>query len=180
LKDDLSRCILEDVELSDLYQLGRRITELAYQEMGGSELDLTPSEFLVLRDLFMNGQSSITDTVARTGLAQSKVSTSVAKLRDRGWVQTSPDPSDGRKTLAAVTEQVKLQGDRRRARSVQDALDLVLADAEPAEREELTAALERLHQLLVGEHPGEVRTLASEQARLTASHAHPRSTRAMP
>ena len=65
-------------------------------------------DFLVLRGLFMSGQSSITDTVNRIGLAQSKVSTSVSKLRDRGWVVTSPDPGDGRKTLAAVTERVKL------------------------------------------------------------------------
>jgi len=134
--------------MSDLYQLGRRLTELAYKGMGGSDLDLTPSDFLVLRDLFMNGQSSITDTVNRTGLAQSKVSTS------------------GRKTLAAVTEQVKLEGDRRRGRSAQAALDLVLADADPDERERLAAALGRLHQLLVGEPLGEIRTLASEQARL--------------
>ena len=149
--------------MSDLYQLGRRLTEVAYQGMGGAELDLTPSEFLVLRDLFMNGQSSITDTVNRTGLAQSKVSTSVAKLRDRGWVQTSPDPTDGRKTLATVTDEVKLQGDRRRARNATDALDLVLADADDDERGQLAGALERLHQLLVGEQPAEVRTLASER-----------------
>jgi MarR family 2-MHQ and catechol resistance regulon transcriptional repressor len=149
--------------MSELYQLGRRLTELAYQGMGGSELDLTPSEFLVLRDLFMNGRSSITDTVNRTGLAQSKVSTSVAKFRDRGWVQTSPDPNDGRKTLAALTEAVKLQGDRRRARNANDALDLVLADADPVERQRLAGALERLHQLLVGDQLGEVRTLASER-----------------
>jgi MarR family 2-MHQ and catechol resistance regulon transcriptional repressor len=149
--------------MSDLYQLGRRLTELAYQGMGGAELDLTPSEFLVLRDLFMNGQSSITDTVHRTGLAQSKVSTSVAKFRDRGWVTISPDPNDGRKTLATVTDEVKLQGDRRRARIATEALNLVLADADPGERHQLASALERLHQLLVGDHPGEVRALASER-----------------
>jgi DNA-binding MarR family transcriptional regulator len=150
------------VDLSDLYQLGRQLTELAYQGMGGAELDLTPSEFLVLRDLFMNGRSSITDTVRRTGLAQSKVSTSVAKFRDRGWVTTTPDPGDGRKTLAGVTEQVKLEGDRRRARPV-DPLNLVLADADPAERAQLAGALERLHELLVGHQPREVRTLPSER-----------------
>jgi len=149
--------------MSDLYQLGRRLTELAYQGMGGSELDLTPSEFLVLRDLFMNGRSSISATVNRTGLAQSKVSTSVAKFRDRGWVTTSPDPSDGRKTLAAVTEEVNLRGDRQRARNATDALDSVLADADPAERRELAGALERLHQLLVADQPAEVRTLPSER-----------------
>jgi MarR family 2-MHQ and catechol resistance regulon transcriptional repressor len=152
--------------MSDLYQLGRRLTELAYQGMGGSEFDLTPSEFLVLRDLFMNGQSSITDTVHRTGLAQSKVSTSVAKFRDRGWVTTAPDPKDGRKTLAAVTDEVKRQGDRQRSRRADDALDNVLADADPDEREQLAAALERLHQLLVADQPGEMRTLASERTAL--------------
>lgn len=149
--------------MSDLYQLGRRLTELGYQGMGGSELDLTPSEFLVLRDLFMNGRSSITDTVKRTGLAQSKVSTSVAKLRERGWVATAPDPVDGRKTLAAVTEEVKVQGDRRRAQSATHALDAVLADAEPDERAQLAAALERVHELLVRDQAGEIRTLASER-----------------
>ena len=150
--------------MSDLYQLGRRLTELAYQGMGGSEFDLTPSELLVLRDLFMNGQSSISDTVNRTGLAQSKVSTSVAKFRDRGWVMTRPDPNDGRKTLAVVTKQIKLQGDQRHARNATDALSLVLADADPTERQELASALDRLHQLLVRDHRGEVRTLASERA----------------
>ena len=154
------------MDMSDLYQLGRRLTELGYQGMGGAELDLTPSEFLVLRDLFMNGQSSISDTVNRTGLAQSKVSASVAKFRDRGWVKTSPDPADGRKTLATVTAQVKRQGDQRRARQAQDALDLVLADAQPAERRQLAKALERLHQLLVEERAEEIRTLPSERAAL--------------
>jgi MarR family 2-MHQ and catechol resistance regulon transcriptional repressor len=149
--------------MSDLYQLGRRLTELAYQGMGGAELDLTPSEFLVLRDLFMNGQSSITDTVNRTGLAQSKVSTSVAKFRDRGWVTISTDPNDGRKTLAAVTEDVQLQGNRRRLRRAQNALDSVLADATPDERAQLTASLERLHELLVRDSPGEIQALASER-----------------
>lgn len=152
------------MELSDLYQLGRSLSELAYQGMGASGLDLTPSEFLVLRDLFMNGESSITDTVRRTGLAQSKVSTSVAKLRDRGWVETGPDPGDGRKTLAAVTAAVKLEGDRRRGRRAEDALDRVLAAAEPAERRQLVESLERLHALLVRDHLGEIRTLASEEA----------------
>jgi DNA-binding MarR family transcriptional regulator len=151
------------LELSDLYQLGRRLTELAYQAMGGAGLDLTPSEFLVLRDLFMNGQSSITDTVNRTGLAQSKVSTSVAKLRDRGWVITSPDPTDRRKTLAAVTEQVKLEGDARRAGNATDALDVVLADADPIERAQLAKCLARLHELLLAGHPSELRTFPSER-----------------
>jgi len=154
----------KEMEMSDLYQLGRRLTELAYEGMGAGELEISPSEFLVLRDLYMNGESSIGETVDRTGLAQSRVSTSVTNLRERGWVETGPDPTDKRKTLARVTKQVKLQGDRRRGQSATEALYLVLADAKPAERAELTKALRRLHQLLVEPHTGEhVRVLGSEK-----------------
>jgi MarR family 2-MHQ and catechol resistance regulon transcriptional repressor len=154
----------KEMEMSELYQLGRRLTELAHEGMGAGELEISPSEFLVLRDLYMNGESSIRETVERTGLAQSRVSTSVANLRARGWVETGADPGDGRKTLARVTKQVKLEGDRRRGQSAAGALDRVLADAEPSERAQLARALERLHELLVEPHtPEQVRVLASEK-----------------
>ena len=149
--------------MSDLYQLGRRLTELAYQGMGADRLGLTPSEFLVLRDLFMNGESSIGEVVGRTGLAQSRVSTAVATLRGRGWVTTKADPADGRRTLAGVTDAVRAEGDSRRAGSAETALAAVLADAEPGERAQLAAALARLHELLVApQQRAPVRTLPSE------------------
>lgn len=143
--------------MSELYRLGRRLAELALEQMGASEIGLTPSEFLVLEDLFRNGQSSISDTVQRTGLAQSRVSTSVARFVDRGWVSTAPDPADGRKTLAQVTDTVRRQGNRRRARGVEDALSAALPTTITArERASLLTALQRLHELLVNDathHP---------------------------
>ena len=136
--------------MSQLYQLGRRLSEIALREMGADELGLTPSEFLVLQDLFMNGQSSISDTVHRTGLAQSRVSTSVARFVERGWVTTAPDPNDGRKTLAQVTDAVRKRGNRRRARGADDALAAALPSTVTArERAALIGAVNRLHQLLV-------------------------------
>jgi len=57
---------------------------------------------LVLRDVFAHPDSSISDVTARTGLPQSYVSESVARLRDQGIVETSADPSDGRRTLVRV------------------------------------------------------------------------------
>jgi MarR family 2-MHQ and catechol resistance regulon transcriptional repressor len=153
------------MDMSDLYQLGRRLTELAYQGMGADRLGLTPSEFLVLRDLYMNGESAIGDVVGRTGLAQSRVSTAVATLRDRGWVATKADPADGRKTLAGVTDSVRVEGDSRRAGGADPVLAAVLADAEPGERAQLAAALARLHELLVAPQRGApVRTLRSGAA----------------
>src|SRR5262249_19834616 len=83
------------------YQLGRRLAEIALADMGAGELDLTPGEFLVLQDLFLNGRSAIGDIAARTGLAQSRVSTSVRSFIQRGWAITSADPAAGRKTRAA-------------------------------------------------------------------------------
>src|SRR5215475_1357580 len=139
-----------EMQMSELYQLGRRLSDLDLEQMGASELGLTPSEFLVLQDLFMNGQSSISDSVHRTGLAQSRVSTSVARFVDRGWVTTSPDPADGRKTLAQVTDTVRQQGNRRRAGGGDDALAAALPSTVTArERAGLLRALNRLHELLV-------------------------------
>jgi DNA-binding MarR family transcriptional regulator len=157
-------CRIEaDMDMSDLYQLGRRLTELAYEGMGAGQLDISASEFLVLRDLYMNGESSIGEMVERTGLAQSRVSTSVANLRRRGWVETGPDRDDGRKTIARVTSDVRLEGDRRRGVSAEGALERVLADANPSERAQLARALERLHQLLVVPRRAEpVRVLPGE------------------
>lgn len=138
--------------MSELYQLGRRLSDLALQQMGAGELGLTPSEFLVLQDLFMNGRSSISDTVHRTGLAQSRVSTSVAGFVDRGWVITAPDPSDGRKTLAQVTDAVRKRGNERRVRVAGDALDAILPSTVTGrERASLLKALHRLHELLVSD-----------------------------
>jgi MarR family 2-MHQ and catechol resistance regulon transcriptional repressor len=135
--------------MSDLYQLGRRLTDIAIQGMGAPELDISPSEFMVLRDLVMNGRSSITDTIGRTGLAQSRVSTSVKALASRGWVITLSDPNDGRRTLAEVTPEVAAEALRRRNRDAADTLDVVLADCPPEERAALADALRKLHQLLV-------------------------------
>ena len=141
------------VEMTDLYQLGRRLAEIALADMGAGELDLPPGEFLVLQDLFLNGRSPIRDIAARTGLAQSRVSTSVRSFTDRGWAVTSADPADGRKTLADLTEEVRAAGARRRETRAEGTLASALAAVSPAERDALIAALARLHQLLVASQP---------------------------
>ena len=139
--------------MTDLYQLGRRLAEIALADMGAGELDLAPGEFLVLQDLFLNGRSPIRDIAARTGLAQSRVSTSVRAFTERGWAVTSADPADGRKTLVDLTEEVRAAGAQRRGSRAEGTLVTALADVGPAERDALIAALGRLHQLLVAGQP---------------------------
>ena len=91
--------------------LGRQLTKIGEEVMRGSDaraaeptvMPTGPS--LVLRDVFANPGSSITDITARTGLPQSYVSESVARLRGQGIVVTSADPADGRRTLVRVSDQ---------------------------------------------------------------------------
>jgi DNA-binding MarR family transcriptional regulator len=143
----------QEMEMSGLYQLGRRLSEIALEHMGAGNLDLTPGEFMVLHDLFMNGESSISDSVRRTGLAQSRVSTSVAGFVERGWAVRAADPRDGRKTLVRLTDSLRAEGNRRRARRADDAPGGILSEVPPAERAGLLQALDRLHHLLVEGSP---------------------------
>ncbi|MEU6067526.1 winged helix DNA-binding protein [Streptomyces sp. NPDC047082] len=139
------------MEMSDVYQLGRRLAEIALEDMGADELGLAPGEFLVLQDLFLNGRSPVGDIAKRTGLAQSRVSTSVRALAGRGWATTTADPSDGRKTLVDLTEAVRADGEQRRTGRADKTLTAALAGADDDERNALIAALARLHQLLVAD-----------------------------
>ena len=137
------------MQTHQLYQLGRTLIDAAQRAQGATDHGMTPSEFLVLRDLFLNGQSSVSEIVSRTDLAQSRVSFCVKRLEGRGWVQTSSDPADGRKTLAQVTDRVETEGMRRRTLDAQDALAPLLSGCSARERNAITRALERLYELAV-------------------------------
>jgi MarR family 2-MHQ and catechol resistance regulon transcriptional repressor len=142
-----------EMEMSDLYQLGRRLAEIALTDMGAHELGLSPGEFLVLQDLFLNGASAVGEIAARTGLAQSRVSTSARAFAERGWATTAADPRDGRKTLVDLTAEVRAAGTRRRTGRADKTLHAALAGVDESERAELLGALARLHRLLVADHP---------------------------
>jgi hypothetical protein len=110
----------------DLIMLGRQLTKIGEEVLrrpaappgqaprahrGGTPAQGRPARApfmpagpsLVLRDVFAHPGSPITDITARTGLPQSYVSESVAKLRGQGILETSADPSDGRRTLVRVS-----------------------------------------------------------------------------
>jgi DNA-binding MarR family transcriptional regulator len=130
----LRRCIVSDVDALDLIMLGRQLTKIGEDVMRGSTAQTAKTQSakaqsaktrpatppgaepadapfmptgpsLVLRDVFANPGSSITDITTRTGLPQSYVSESVARLRGQGIVVTSADPADGRRTLVRVSDQ---------------------------------------------------------------------------
>ena len=149
--------------------LGRQLTKIGEEVMRGSkarpsnapptEAPLMPTgPSLVLRDVFANPGSSITDITARTGLPQSYVSESVARLRGQGIVQTSADPADGRRTLVRVSAQhprtVAAKG------SVQVDVALAAALGEPdggAAMTKIIGTLSALADRLAPETPGPIR-----------------------
>ncbi|HEY2316484.1 MAG TPA: helix-turn-helix domain-containing protein [Streptosporangiaceae bacterium] len=92
----------------DLIMLGRQLVRIGERAMrggpegSGSDLGLSAGALLVLRDVFAHPGSAITDVTSRTGLPQSYVSDSIARLRASGIAETSSDPADGRRTLISL------------------------------------------------------------------------------
>jgi DNA-binding transcriptional ArsR family regulator len=123
------------VNALDLIMLGRQLTKIGEEVMRGSAASSMPTgPSLVLRDVFAHPDSSITDVTARTGLPQSYVSESVARLRDQGIVETSADPADGRRTLVRITAQHPRTVAAKGSVSVDGALAAALGDAAGAGR----------------------------------------------
>jgi DNA-binding MarR family transcriptional regulator len=92
----------------DLIMLGRQLTRIGEGVLRGTDAPSRPARFmpagpsLVLQDVYAHPDSPISDITARTGLPQSYVSESVARLREQGMAETSADPADGRRTLVRV------------------------------------------------------------------------------
>ena len=112
---------------------------------------------LVLRDVFAHPGSSITDITARTGLPQSYVSESVARLRSQGILETSADPADGRRTLVRVSAGHPRTVAAKGSAPVHGALAAALGepDGGPAVAE-IVATLSALAERLRPESPGPI------------------------
>jgi DNA-binding MarR family transcriptional regulator len=144
------------VNALDLIMLGRQLTKIGEEVLRGSAHQGMPTgPSLVLRDVFAHPDSSITDVTARTGLPQSYVSESVARLRDQGIVETSADPADGRRTLVRVAAQHPRTVAAKGSASVDAALAAALGDA--ADAGEIIAVLSGLAERLRPESPGPIR-----------------------
>ena len=157
----------------DLIMLGRQLTKIgeevlrdptdsAGRDAGGHGEQPVPfmptGPSLVLRDVFAHPGSSITDITARTGLPQSYVSESVARLRGQGILETSADPGDGRRTLVRVSAQHPRTVAAKGSASVDGALAAALGEPEdgPGVAEIITALAALAERLRPGS-PGPIR-----------------------
>ena len=140
----------------DLILLGRQLTRIGEHALrGGSQPEMTNGRALVLRDVLANPDASVSAITARTGLPQSYVSESVAALRERGILETTPDTQDRRRTLATVTTAHR----RRVAKRASVPVNMTLTKEIGEERAQVALPLlERIAQLLSEEGGGPILT----------------------
>ena len=136
----------------ELFILSRRLMKVAEDHLPmGPKGWANTSTRLILIDVAANSGTSISEIVVRTGFPQSLVSSTVARLKEIGVVDSQPDPADRRRTLVTVTP---MANDRARNNPAAAApMERTLADAMPGasahEVAEVVAALELLARHLM-------------------------------
>jgi DNA-binding MarR family transcriptional regulator len=99
----------------ELFLLGRRLMKLGQSAVSSGRFQGLPTSVQsVLIDVFEHPDTAIGEIVTRTGLPQSHVSTSVARLIRVSVLEKRVDPADGRRTLvrptAGIRERVRQRG----------------------------------------------------------------------
>ena len=140
----------------DLIVLGRQLARIGETVMRGQPPAQPTITGMVLADVFAHPGSSISEITARTGMPQSHVSETVARLREQGTVESLPDPADRRRTLVRVS--ARHPGSVMRAALVpaDDALTAALGDINPDEAADIIKTLEALAARLHPVKPGPV------------------------
>ncbi|MFI8292127.1 MarR family transcriptional regulator [Streptomyces sp. ms191] len=134
----------------ELFLLGRTLMKIGEEAIpaapgegagrdGGARLTL-----VVASDIAANGETSVGEIVARTGLPQSRVSTAVARLREAGAIESAADPADRRRTLVRPASRVSDRVAAVRAADTTAALTAALAGTDPAALAEVQGALDVL------------------------------------
>ena len=138
---------LVEMRTVDLIWLGERLAEIGRQDMRAQQPGVPAIEFVLMRHLVDGPPSTITSLVSRTGYAQSRVSTAVASLVERGWAHTESNPSDGRQTLVSAPDHIR-RAARDGLNAEAGALDRLLNDRAPARRQGIHKALTELLEIL--------------------------------
>lgn len=127
----------EEAVMVTLARLGRRMR----QRMPGEELDFGT---ILLMKALLRGPLRLTDLAAVVELDASTVSRQVRQLEDRGLVERTGDPDDGRASRVAVSDLGRTLLEEGAARS-RASVSCLLASWDDAEREQLRVLLARLY-----------------------------------
>ena len=74
------------------------------EESPASSTGLSISQLSILQRLRRNGPATAAALSAAEHVSQQAIAQSVAPLKSAGFVQATPDPTDGRKTLISLTD----------------------------------------------------------------------------
>ena len=92
------------VTAGQLHRLARLLREVALAgTTDPGEPRPAPGLLAVTEDIARHPDTTVGEIATRTGLAQSLVSTAVAKLKAAGVVQSQPDQNDRRRVRLAIT-----------------------------------------------------------------------------
>jgi DNA-binding MarR family transcriptional regulator len=145
------RCIFGDVTVDGLvaYRLGRLLTRIGEVSLkgadeGGGEGAAPAGVAVILMDVVEHPGTPIGDIATRTGFPQGHVSSTVARLRERGVVEVAADPADRRRTLVSVTAAFRERVARRRGTPIDAARAEVAGLTDPGQAAEVVAALDLL------------------------------------
>jgi DNA-binding MarR family transcriptional regulator len=144
------RCSLADMDGLMVYRLGRLLTHVGEASLrGAGEGRIQAALALILMDVVEHPDSPIGDIATRTGFPQGHVSTTVARLRERGVVATTSDPADRRRTLVSVTVEFWERLATRQDAPIDAALTEIAGVTDPDQADEVVAALEVLADRLL-------------------------------
>jgi len=132
-----------------LYLLGRKLMHIAEGALPKGRTVM--SSRLIFVDVAYHQNSSISEITERTGFPQSLVSTSVAKLRELGLLESGPDPLDRRRTLVRTTPVMTEVRERVGSLEIDDLIAVELGTGDAKELAQVMAAIELLSRLLTPE-----------------------------
>jgi DNA-binding MarR family transcriptional regulator len=114
-------------------------------------------DYLVLSSLSMAPERTLrmSEVAQYTGSTLSRLSNVVSRLEKHGWVRRSPDPSDGRYTLATLTEAGWEKTAAAAPRHVEEVRRLVFDPLTKAQQRQLGAVAQRILDALQAPCPAD-------------------------
>ncbi|MGW0804863.1 MarR family winged helix-turn-helix transcriptional regulator [Nonomuraea sp. NPDC002799] len=136
----------------ELFLLGRALMKIGEEAMPtegiGEQSTSLRTVLIVVSDLRGHPGTTVGEIAVRTGLPQSAVSASIARLRAAGAVVTETDPADRRRTIIREAPEVSDRVTRVRDTPIDAALAAALGTEDPERVRETVAALEELAERL--------------------------------
>lgn len=137
---------MRDVNAGELHRLVRALQDIAVAATANpGERPVSASMIAIVVDVREHPSSSISQIVERTGLAQSLVSGTVARLGTAGVFIVEQDSTDRRRVLVKMNPQRQVEDfTERGSRAIADAIREAVPDATDARVARIDSALDRL------------------------------------